>query len=46
VDDNGYVYFCYGPLRVVVCHLDYIDDFIDDLVCKITEIKKEIKENY
>ena len=46
VDDSDYVYLCYGPLRVVVAHLDEFDDFADDLVTKITEIKKEVGENY
>ena len=46
VDDNDYVYLCYGPLKVVVAHLDEFNCFADDLVYKITEIKNEIKENY
>jgi hypothetical protein len=46
VDDFGYVYLCYGPLRVVVSNLNEFERFTDDLIYKITEIKNEIKENY
>jgi hypothetical protein len=46
VDDSDYVHLCYGPLRVVVAHLDDFDDFADDLVCKIENIRKEVRENY
>jgi hypothetical protein len=46
INDSDYVFLCYGPLRVAVCHLDEFDDFADDLICKIKDIRKEIKENY
>jgi hypothetical protein len=46
VDYSDYVFLCYGPLRVAVCHLDNFDDFADDLVCKIENIRKEVRENY
>jgi len=46
VEENGYVSLCYGPLQVVVAHLNDFDRFTDDLIYKITEIKNEVKENY
>lgn len=46
VEDNDYVSLCYGPLRIVVAHLDEFERFTDDLIYKITEIKNEVKENY
>lgn len=46
VEENGYVSLCYGPLQVIVSHLNEFECFTNDLIYKITEIKNEVKETY